>query len=169
MTENGRAQELRDIAVDITNNLLTGFPSPALRRALEAVTNADGLIAATPIFTGSYSGLFKSFFDVLSPDALAGTPVLISATGGSVRHSLALDHALRPMFAYLRSTTVPTGVYAASVDWSGDDAEQGTLAERVGLAGSELAPLIAERQPVRRPKPSQIELSQSFETLLLGQ
>ncbi len=161
--------ELRDIAVDITNNLLTGFPSPALQEALQAVTQADGLIVATPIFSASYSGLFKSFFDVLDPDALADKPVLISATGGSVRHSLALEHALRPMFAYLRATTVPIAVYAASVDWSGASAEQGTLADRIKLAGRQLAQLMAARQPVRQTEPGQIEASPSFQTLLLGQ
>lgn len=104
--------ELRDIAVDITNNLLTGFPSPALQEALQAVTQADGLIVATPIFSASYSGLFKSFFDVLDPDALA---------------------------------------------------------DRIKLAGRQLAQLMAARQPVRQTEPGQIEVSPSFQTLLLGQ
>ncbi len=83
------------------------------------------------------SGLFKSFFDAVSgfdKDALAGTPVLIAATGGTARHSLVLDHALRPLFAYLRAVVVPTGVYAASEDWGA----QG-LAERIERAGAELA------------------------------
>ena len=68
------------------------------------------MIAVTPIFSASYSGLFKTFFDVLEEDALAGKPVLIGATAGTARHSLVLDHALRPLFAYLRADVVPTGV-----------------------------------------------------------
>jgi FMN reductase len=72
------------------------------------------VIAVTPIFSASYSGLFKTFFDVLERGALAGKPVLIAATGGSERHSLALEHAVRPLFAYLRAVVVPTAVYAAS-------------------------------------------------------
>ncbi len=99
--------ELRDHAHDLANNLVTGFPSPALREVTEAVTTASGLIAVTPIFNASYSGLFKTFFDVLEPDSLTGMPVLLGATGGTERHSLALEHALRPMFAYLRSIVVP--------------------------------------------------------------
>ena len=87
--------ELRDIARDITNNLLTGFPSPKLADVIDTVTKADGLIAVTPIFTTSYSGLFKSFFDVVDSGALDDKPVLIAATGGTARHSLALEHALR--------------------------------------------------------------------------
>src|SRR3954452_16482174 len=79
--------ELRDHAQDLTNNLLTGFPSPRLRAAIDAVVAADGLIAVTPIFNASYSGLFKVFFDVLERDSLSGKPVLIAATGGTARHS----------------------------------------------------------------------------------
>src|SRR5438445_4017591 len=112
--------ELRDLAVDIANNLVTGFPSRPLAQAVEAVTAADGLIAVTPVFSASYSGLFKSFFDVLDGDALTGKPVLAAATGGTARHSLVLDHALPPLFAYLRAVVVPTGVYAASEDWGAE-------------------------------------------------
>ncbi|MFC5801058.1 FMN reductase [Streptomyces formicae] len=138
--------ELRDLAVPIANNLVTGFPPPALAAAVEAMTRADGLIAVTPVFTASYSGLFKSFFDLISPDALTGKPVLIAATGGTARHSLVLDHALRPLFAYLRALVVPTAVYAASEDWgaSGDEYTEG-LPSRIDRAGTELAGLMAAR------------------------
>jgi FMN reductase len=95
--------ELRELAHDVVNNLLTGFPSPALQHAIGQVVGADGLIAVTPLYSGSYNGLFKSFFDVIDPEALAGKPVLIAATGGTARHSLALEHAIRPLFTYLRA------------------------------------------------------------------
>jgi FMN reductase len=90
------------------------------------------------VFSASYSGLFKSFFDVLDKDALTGKPVLIAATGGTARHSLVLEHALRPLFAYLRAVVVPTGVYAASEDWGGEG-----LAGRIERAAGELAALMA--------------------------
>lgn len=136
--------ELRDVAQDITNNLLTGFPSPRLAKVIEAVTEADGLIAVTPIFTASYSGLFKSFIDILEPDALTGLPVLIGATGGTERHSLALDYAMRPLFTYLHAVVVPTAVYAASNDWgSGADTGSSILPDRIERAAGELATLVA--------------------------
>ncbi|MGK5500847.1 FMN reductase [Streptomyces sp. URMC 125] len=140
-----RVVELRDLAGDIANNLVTGFPGPALREAVEAVTGANGLIAVTPVFTASYSGLFKSFFDVVDKDALRGKPVLVAATGGTARHSLVLDHAMRPLFAYLRALVVPTGVYAASEDWGGGDGQAGELSGRIRRAGEELADLVAAR------------------------
>ncbi|WP_433171431.1 FMN reductase [Actinoallomurus sp. CA-150999] len=137
--------ELRDVAVDIAKNFAAGFPSPDLSDAIESVTSADALIAVTPVFTASYSGLFKSFFDVIDSDALAGKPVLVAATGGTARHSLVLDHALRPLFAYLRAVVVPTAVYAASEDWGGNgDPLTDTLPIRITRAGRELAGLLRD-------------------------
>ncbi|WP_327290706.1 FMN reductase [Streptomyces sp. NBC_01198] len=144
--------ELRDIANEIAQNMVTGFPGPQLRDAVDAVTAADGLIAVTPVFTGSYSGLFKSFFDIVDKDALAGTPVLIAATGGTARHSLVLEHAMRPLFSYLRAVVMPTAVYAATEDWgaAGDD----TLAQRIDRAAAELAAQVTAR-PASRPRPEE--------------
>jgi FMN reductase len=135
--------ELRDLAHDIVNNMLTGFPSPALEAVIDSVTSADGLIAVTPIFTTSYSGLFKSFFDVIDNTALDGLPVLIAATAGTARHSLALDYALRPMFTYLHAVVVPTAVYAASEDWGGGADTVKALSDRIERAAGELAPMVA--------------------------
>ncbi|GGN28324.1 FMN reductase [Streptomyces fuscichromogenes] len=140
--------ELRDLAVEIAHNFTNGFPGRRLAAALEAVTGADGVIAVTPVFTASYSGLFKSFFDVLDKDALAGKPVLIAATGGTARHSLVLEHALRPMFAYLRAVVVPTGVYAASEDWGAEGLEG-----RVEQAAGELAGLMQGLSGTGRREP----------------
>jgi FMN reductase len=157
--------ELRDLAHDLMNHLLTGFPPAPLKRALDAVEGADALIAVSPIFNASYSGLFKSFFDVLGRDALTDKPVLIAATGGTARHSLALDHALRPMFAYLRAVTVATSVFAASEDWGGDEGE-GQLRGRINRAAGELAREVASREPATVEDP--FALTTSFEELLAG-
>ncbi|WP_108990323.1 CE1759 family FMN reductase [Streptomyces coelicoflavus] len=156
--------ELRDLAVQIAHTFTNGFPAPALADAFAEVAAADGLIVVTPVFSASYSGLFKSFFDALSVTdeyALTGKPVLIAATGGTGRHSLVLDHAPprsnalargdphRPLFAYLKAVVVPTGVYAASEDWGAEG-----LDARIGRAGTELAALMAGlsgSSTVRRP------------------
>ncbi|WP_454199422.1 FMN reductase [Nocardia sp. Marseille-Q1738] len=129
--------ELREHARDLADNLVTGFAAGALRAAIDTVVTADGLIAVTPIFNASYSGLFKTFFDVLEPDSLSGMPVLLGATGGSARHSLALEHALRPMFSHLRAVVAPTSVYAASEDWASADSDG--LSARMDRAATEFA------------------------------
>ncbi|MEV4350684.1 FMN reductase [Actinoplanes sp. NPDC049596] len=158
-----RVVELRDLAHDIANHLLTGFPPEALKDALDAVAEADALIAVSPIFTASYSGLFKSFFDVLDKDALTDKPVLIAATAGTARHSLALEHALRPMFAYLHAVVVPTAVFAASDDWGADSAD-GTLRSRITRAAGELARELEAREPVTVVDP--FALTVDFKDLL---
>ncbi|WP_392964344.1 CE1759 family FMN reductase [Streptomyces sp. LN245] len=144
-----RVVELRDLAVEIAHNFTNGFPGRALSAAIDDVTSADGLIVVTPVFSASYSGLFKSFFDVLDKDALAGKPVLIGATGGTGRHSLVLEHALRPLFAYLRAVVVPTGVYAASEDWGAEG-----LSERIERAAGELLALMTALTVPSTPGPS---------------
>jgi FMN reductase len=153
--------ELRDLALDIAGAMVAGFPGAKLRAALDAVEGADGLIAVSPIYTASYSGLFKSFFDVLDKDALTSKPTLIAATGGTARHSLALDHALRPMFAYLRAFIVPTAVFAASEDWA--SAGEGALFERIERAGGELADLMAGQPAAARRRRDEFEDVVPFE------
>ena len=105
----------------------------------------------TPVFSASYSGLFKSFFDVLEEGSLDGKPVLLGATAGTARHSLVLEFAMRPLFAYLRADVVPTAVFAASEDF-GATGPGGGLSARVERAGRELATgSVGAPAPPRRP------------------
>lgn len=141
--------DLRTIAGALTSALMSGVQSPEVSAATTAVTTADAVIAVTPIFSGSYNGLFKTFFDLVDDGALAGTPVLLGATAGTPRHSLAIDHALRPLFAYLRALVVPTGVFAATDDFGqvgsqpADDVAP--LGQRVERAGAELVDILLAR------------------------
>ncbi|MCW2882370.1 MAG: reductase [Sphaerisporangium sp.] len=142
-----RVVEVRAHAHDLVDNLVSGYPAPELQGALDVVTRADGLIAVTPTFAASYSGLFKAFFDVLDlldHNALADKPVLIGATGGSARHSLVLENTMRPLFTYLRGVVVPTSVFAAPEDWGGAAAPD-PLARRVDRAAAQLAREIHRR------------------------
>lgn len=109
--------ELRDIAAHLADATILGFPDAALQETLQKVENSDLLIAASATFRGSYAGLFKAFFDLVDPVAMKGKPVVLGATGGSPRHSLVIDHAMRPLFTYFGSLVVPTAVYATPEDW----------------------------------------------------
>ena len=153
--------ELRDLAHDLTDHLLTGFPSPRLAAAIEAVRRSDALVAVTPVFTASYSGLFKTFFDVLEPGLLDGKPVLVAATAGTARHSLVLDHALRPLFSYLHATPLPTAVFAASEDFGSPG-----LSERIERAARDLADAVGRRP--RLHVVGELEDVTPFEQLLRG-
>ncbi|MUL43706.1 NADPH-dependent FMN reductase [Streptomonospora sp. PA3] len=143
------AVELRDYAHDITDNLLTGFPGARMRQVLDRLDAADGLILVTPTFTASYSGLFKSFIDVVDPESMRDKPVLLGATGGTERHSLMLEYALRPLMAYLRAEVVPTAVFAAGGDWGSDAG----LDQRIARAAGELAQAVQRRPAQAKADP----------------
>ncbi|NDZ94299.1 oxidoreductase [Streptomyces sp. SID6673] len=138
--------DLRDLAVDVARSLTTGFAVGGVRAAVDAVHAADGLIVATPVFNASYSGLFKSFFDLVEVDRMQGVPVVIAATGGSPRHSMVLDHAMRPLFAYLRAVVLPTAVYAAAEDWAGTSGDTALLSDRIRRAATELVAALRSTQ-----------------------
>ena len=159
-----RVVELREHARDLADNLVTGFPPAALREVVDAVTNADALVAVTPVFSGSYSGLFKTFFDVIDKEALVDQPVLLAATAGTARHSLVLEHAMRPLFSYLRAHVVPTAVFAAPEDWGTGGGPSGALADRIAQAAGELAQAVDGR--ARRAAEDEFADVVPFEQLL---
>jgi FMN reductase len=157
--------ELRDLAVDIANNFVTGFAPPRLAEVIAGVEASDGIIAVSPVFSASYSGLFKSFIDVLDPKSLDGKAALLGATGGTDRHQMVLDHAMRPLFSYLRTRTAATAVFAGPQDWGNTDDGGTPLSMRIERAAAEFSRLLEGDQPGRKPAPLE---SLPFEQLLAG-
>ena len=144
--------ELREHGHDLVNHLVSGYPAAELELVLDLVARAAGLIAVTPTYAASFSGLFKTFVDVLDDEALVDKPVLLGATGGTGRHSLVLENAMRPLFTYLRAVVVPTSVFAAPEDWAGAAAPD-LLAHRVERAAGQLAREISLRDAPVVPDP----------------
>jgi FMN reductase len=132
-----RVIDLREIATEVTTALVSQHVGPGLRAAIDAISAADGVIAATPVYAAGPSGLFTSFFQILDTDTLIGTPVVLAATAGTARHALVADDQMRGMFGYLRAMTVPTALFAAPEDWA-DDA----LSGRIDRAALELVTLM---------------------------
>lgn len=157
--------ELRPLGRAIIDAMLAGFATSPLESAFDTVASSDGVIAVTPSFNASFSGLFKSFFDVLPEEALSDMPVLIGATGGTERHSLVLEHALRPMFSYLHAIVAPTGVYAATDDYGAP--EGAMLSDRINKAAADFARLLHACGPHQRRDAFKEELA-SMEQLLGG-
>ncbi|MGW1553571.1 NAD(P)H-dependent oxidoreductase [Streptomyces sp. NPDC002346] len=145
---------------------MADYPSPRLQSAFDSVAEADGLIAVTPIFNATFSGLFKLFFDCLDDTALVEKPVLIAATGGTGRHSLVPEHALRPMFTYLHSVVMPTAVYAATEDWGGSGSSHGPLPDGSRRRQGKFANEVYRSEPPGRPVPYHDPMP--FERLLGG-
>jgi len=113
-----------------------------VERELVAVEQADVLVVATPVYRGSYTGLFKHFFDFIHQDALIDKPVLLAATGGSQRHALVIDHQLRPLFSFFQARTLPLGIYATDEDFADYRLQNDALIQRAGLAVQRALPLV---------------------------
>jgi FMN reductase len=169
--------ELRELAVEMAQTLVSGNrPTPGVVAAHELIAAADGMIVVTPVFTASYSGLFKTFVDLLDPKAIDGMPVIVAATAGTARHSLVLDHALRPLFTYLHAVVVPTGVFAATDDFGGGEGGA-SLQSRVNRAAAELAALVVRERTIEgfvqgerdtRKQAHHLEAPTGFAQLLRG-
>jgi FMN reductase len=139
---------LVDIAVigsDIGRALARSELSPAAERALQLVEGADILIAATPVYRGSYTGHFKHLFDLVGQNSLIDTPVILAATGGSDKHCLVIEHQLRPLFGFLQAYTVPVGVYASHADFVDGVVRSELVLARIDTAARQAARLVGSR------------------------
>jgi FMN reductase len=125
---------------------------PEIQGHLDAIESADLLIAAAPVYRGSYPGHFKHLFDLVGQDALVGKPVLLAATGGSDRHALVLDHQLRPLFSFFQTLTLPIGVYGANSDFDNYRVTSPALLSRLRLAAERAVSLFdaGQRRPLLR-------------------
>jgi FMN reductase len=130
--EFATATKREDVAPDVETELL-------------AAETADLLIAATPVYRGSYTGLFKHFFDLVDQYALANKLVLLAATGGGDHHALALEHALRPLFGFFQAMTVPVAVFASAGDFDGTTLLNPRVYGRIEMALADVAGLLAQR------------------------
>ncbi|WP_313204047.1 FMN reductase [Stenotrophomonas sp.] len=144
--------ELAPIARSLGQSLTRAEVEPAVEQALATVESADLLVVATPVYRGSYPGLFKHLVDFIELEALVDTPVLLAATGGSERHALVIDHQLRPLFTFLQAHTLPIGVYATPADFDGAQINSTALQARIELAAERAAGHLAV-QAVAAPAP----------------
>jgi FMN reductase len=135
--------ELGELAPQLAGALWRSQLPEAVERQLAAVEQADVLVVATPVYRGSYTGLFKHFFDFIGQDALVDTPILLAATGGSERHALMIDHQLRPLFSFFQARTLPLGVYATDRDFADGRVHDEALIQRARLAVQRAMPLLA--------------------------
>ena len=137
-----RLVELGLLASRLTGAVWRSELPEAVERELAMVEQADVLVVVTPVFRGSYTGLFKHFFDLIGQDALIDKPVLLAANGGSERHALVIDHQLRPLFSFFQARTLPLGIYATDKDFVDYRLRDEALIERALLAVQRALPLI---------------------------
>lgn len=126
------------------------------KAAVATILSADALVIASPVYKGSYSGLFKHLFDLLDPASLAGKPILLAATGGGDRHALIIEHQLRPLFGFFEAQTLATGVYASDTDFTAGQPVAPALLARLDRAVDQFAPWFARRQTGQAQMPGSI-------------
>ncbi len=144
--------DIAEVGSDIGRALARRDLSPAAERALQHVENAEILIAATPVYRGSYTGHFKHLFDLVDQNALIDTPVILAATGGSDKHCLVIEHQLRPLFGFLQSYTVPVGVYASHGDFENGDVHSPIVLARITTAARQAVSLVRSKAAlIERP------------------
>lgn len=114
-----------------------------LESGLKNIADADFIIAASPIYKGSYSGLFKHIFDLLDPAALAHKPVLLAATGGSQRHTLTLEHQFRPLFTFFQAETLPLAIYGNDTDFTNYKVSSPELLSRISRSVERALPFVS--------------------------
>lgn len=137
-----RLIELGQLAPQLAGAVWRSQLPDTVENDLAAVEQADILVVATPVYRGSYTGLFKHFFDFIHQDALIDKPVLLAATGGSERHALVIDHQLRPLFSFFQARTLPLGVYATDMDFVDHRLHNEALIQRAALAIQRALPLV---------------------------
>lgn len=143
-----RSWDVEDLGPSLASaRRVSGLDEPA-QAILQAITEADILVIGSPTYKGSYTGLFKHFFDLLDPAALRGKPVLLTATGGGDRHALIVEHQLRPLFGFFEAFALPTAVYATDRDFENGTPSSEPLLRRVGQAIGEAETVLGNRTPV---------------------
>lgn len=136
----GAVYDLADFGPSLGTARRADDLAPTAHTALEVILSADALVVASPVYKGSYTGLFKHLIDLIDPLALLGKPVLLAATGGGDRHALMVEHQLRPLFAFFEAQTLPTAVYAADRDFTDGQPASPALLDRLDRAIDQLAP-----------------------------
>lgn len=130
---------IRKFAAELGPAIVANHFGPGLNNAIEKLTDADGLIVATPVYKAGVSGLLKSFVDVLDDDLLIAKPVALAATASTARHTLVVDGELRSLFAFMRAMTVPTSLFADADDWGSSE-----LPARIDRCAHELVMLLVQ-------------------------
>jgi len=143
---NGVSATEIDLSALPAEALLGRYRSEAIDVALAATANARIVVASTPVYRASYSGLLKVFFDLLRADSLTRAVAIPIATGGAPGHQLVLDHALRPLFGSLGATVVPTGIYGTDSQFTGGEPHP-ALVQRIDRAVHEALALAGATNP----------------------
>ena len=140
---------------------------PKGQQIIEELTLADALVIGSPVYKGSYPGLFKHFIDLIEPERLYGKPVLLSATGGGDRHALMVEHQLRPLFGFFMAHSLPTAIYAAARDFGpNNEIQSQDLVSRIAKAVDQFTPFLKKQPTDSASQKTTIQLARENDDIL---
>ncbi len=84
---------------------------------VDQVRAADVVIAASPTYTATYTGLLKLFLDRLGYQALRGKVAVPLMLGGAPLHSLAPDLLLRPVLTGLGAVVPVPALFVLEAEY----------------------------------------------------
>jgi FMN reductase len=147
--------DLTDLVYSLGTTLSIADAPADIATLIHSIVTADALVVGSPVYKGTYTGLFKHLFDLIDPRALKDKPVVLAATGGSERHALVLDHGLRPLFAFFSADIIATGVYATEPDFRDYQPSSPALVSRIERAAIELSWRLSAASAGRDAAPAQ--------------
>jgi FMN reductase len=151
---NIRSYDLADVGLGLFAAASFDRLSRQSREIIEEIEGADLIVVGTPVYRGSYTGAFKHVFDLVRHDRLRGTPIILTATGGNLSHSLVTEHELRPLFGFFGALSLPTALYATETDFNNYTLTSDAMTKRVALAAKEAIDVL--RPHVRAPRSERV-------------
>lgn len=142
--------DLNDFGIDLGYARSFADLGEVSRTIIDRIVQARALVIATPVYKGSYPGLFKHLIDLIDPSWLAGKPVLLAATGGGEKHALIIEHQLRPLFAFFEAQTLATGVYVSERDFANGRLASVPVLDRLDRAVGQFAPYLGQPRQQER-------------------
>lgn len=125
------------------------FDSEAILHANKKVEEVDGIIIASPVYKAAYTGVLKTYLDLLPQKGLSGKIILPLFIGGTIAHLLSIDYALKPVLSALGSRYILGGVYAVDTWITRNEQEGYSLSEelihRLDEAAAEFADLLQRK------------------------
>jgi FMN reductase len=87
------------------------FDSEEIKHANRIVEDSSGVLVLTPVYKASYSGILKTYLDLLPQKSFENKILLPIVIGGSFGHLLAIEYALNPVLSALGANHIVNGVY----------------------------------------------------------
>ncbi len=112
LAENNQVEHIKVSELPPEALVFARWDHQAISSTIRLIESADAVVFISPVYKASYTGLLKTFIDLLPEKSLADKIILPILNGGTVAHLLSLEYAFKPLFSVLGATDIVDGVYA---------------------------------------------------------